>query len=97
MPRGHKLSDVPEAASQICVHVRLFASYREAAGTSRFDVPLPPRARVSELLDIVAVRLPSVKRARGMVAVNHAYVSLDAQLNDGDEVALIPPVSGGCV
>jgi molybdopterin converting factor subunit 1 len=95
MPSGHKLSGVAETAAQICVHVRLFASYREAAGTSRLATPLPTGARVSDLLDLLAARLPAVKSAPGMVAVNHSYVSLDVVLHEGDEVALIPPVSGG--
>jgi molybdopterin converting factor subunit 1 len=80
---------------QICVHVRLFASYREAAGTNRLDTPLPSGARVRDLLDLLASDLPALNRAPGLVAVNHAYVDRDAQLSDGDEVALIPPVSGG--
>jgi molybdopterin converting factor subunit 1 len=88
---------VPEAASprDICVHVRLFASYREAAGTNRLDTPLPANARVQDLLDLLTADLPALTRARGLVAVNHAYVGPDAELHDGDEVALIPPVSGG--
>ena len=88
---------MPETASepQICVHVRLFASYREAAGTARLEVPLPSGSRVADLLALLAVRLPAVKSAPGLVAVNHAYVGGDALLHDGDEAALIPPVSGG--
>jgi molybdopterin converting factor subunit 1 len=89
---------VPESAvqPQICVHVRLFASYREAAGTNRLDAPLPRHARVADLLAQLAPQLPALSRAPGLVAVNHTYVSAETELNDGDEVALIPPVSGGC-
>jgi molybdopterin converting factor subunit 1 len=88
---------VPDTASQpnICVHVRLFASYREAAGTNRLDAPLPPGSRVRDLLEVLAPRLPSLTRVAGLVALNQAYVQPDAELRDGDEVALIPPVSGG--
>jgi MoaE-MoaD fusion protein len=88
---------VPEITSeqQICVRVRLFASYREAAGTGRLEVPLPDGARVSDLVDALAVRLPAVRTAPGMVAVNHSYVGPDFGLHDGDEAAFIPPVSGG--
>jgi molybdopterin synthase catalytic subunit len=82
-------------ASQICVHVRLFASYREAAGAARLDMPLPEGAQVADLIDLLAERLPVLKAAPGLVAVNHAYVSADVRLHDQDEVALIPPVSGG--
>ena len=83
------------AQTRICVHVRLFASYREAARTSRLDLALPDGARVSDLIHQLAADLPSLLAARGMVAVNHTYVGADTLLRDGDEVALIPPVSGG--
>ena len=88
---------MPEAASQpnICVHVRLFASYREAAGTNRLDTPLRSGARARDLIELLAKTIPALARAPGLVAVNHSYVNPDTELHDGDEVALIPPVSGG--
>jgi molybdopterin converting factor subunit 1 len=79
----------------MCVRVRLFASYREAAGTNRLEAPLPQGARVSDLIELLAVNLPALKKAPGMVAVNHTYVQPDYELHDGDEAAFIPPVSGG--
>jgi molybdopterin converting factor subunit 1 len=77
------------------VRVRLFASYREAAGTRELETPLPTGARVRDLVELLSTRLPSLKTAPGMVAVNHTYVGPDFQLHDGDEAAFIPPVSGG--
>jgi MoaE-MoaD fusion protein len=79
----------------MCVRVRLFASYREAAGTNRLETPLPHGARVSDLVDLLALTVPALKTAPGMVAVNHIYVQPDFELHDGDEAAFIPPVSGG--
>jgi molybdopterin converting factor subunit 1 len=81
--------------SSICVHVRLFASYREAAGTNSLDVSVAPGASVNTVLQLLEPRLPALTQARGLVAVNHSYVQPDTILRDGDEVALIPPVSGG--
>ena len=75
--------------------MRLFASYREAAGTNCLDTTLAEPATVRELLDALAPRIPALARTRGMVAVNQEYVTPEAILKDGDEVALIPPVSGG--
>jgi molybdopterin converting factor subunit 1 len=78
------------------VRVRLFASYREAAGTGQLEADLPRGARVADLLARLQPRVPALAAARGLVAVNLAYVDADTVLHDGDEVALIPPVSGGC-
>jgi molybdopterin converting factor subunit 1 len=83
------------SAPSITVRVRLFASYREAAGTSRLELQLPSSSRVGDLLDLLAERIPAVKAARGMTALNQEYVGPEAELHDGDEVAFIPPVSGG--
>jgi len=86
---------VPEVAQQIRVHVRLFASYREAAGAARLDVPLPAGSRVGDLQDALAQRIPALNAARGLIAVNQEYVKPDVELHEQDEVAFIPPVSGG--
>jgi molybdopterin converting factor subunit 1 len=86
---------VPDIGAQMCIQVRLFASYREAAGTAKLEAPLPVGARVSDLVELLAVRVPALKTAPGMVAVNHSYVGPDFTLHDGDEAAFIPPVSGG--
>lgn len=85
------------ARAPIHVHVRLFASYREAAGANRLEASLPDGSSVSELLEQLAPRVPALTlgQARGLVAVNFAYVPPETVLHDGDEVALIPPVSGG--
>jgi len=82
-------------AQQISVRARLFASYREAAGTARLDVELPSGSTVGDLLERLAQRIPALKTAKGMVALNQVYVSPEAELHEGDEVAFIPPVSGG--
>lgn len=82
-------------ATGICVHVRLFASYREAAGTRSLDAPLAVGATVSDLVAHLSERIPSLRTAPGLVAINQSYVPADAELHDGDEVAFIPPVSGG--
>ncbi|MCA1644343.1 MAG: MoaD/ThiS family protein [Chloroflexi bacterium] len=84
-----------KTTSQISVRVRLFASYREAAGTRELQTPLPAGARVRDLVDLLVGRLPALRTAPGLVAVNHTYVGPDFVLHDGDEAAFIPPVSGG--
>ena len=77
------------------MRVRLFASYREAAGTSRLELSVPDSSRVGDLLALLGERVPALTAAKGMIAVNQEYVKADHVLHDGDEVAFIPPVSGG--
>ncbi|HEX9268634.1 MAG TPA: MoaD family protein [Candidatus Limnocylindria bacterium] len=80
------------------VRVRLFASYREAAGVGHLLLELPDGAKVRDAITAVTERHPLVAEGRQLViARNHDYVGLDAPLADGDEIALIPPVSGGAV
>ena len=74
------------------VTVRLFAQLRERAGTSELSIELPEGARVKDAIDELgdlAGELPVV------MAVNREYADGDAPLAAGDELALIPPVSGG--
>jgi molybdopterin synthase catalytic subunit/molybdopterin converting factor small subunit len=72
------------------VTVRLFAGLRERAGTARLEVD--DVARVGD----VWARLGLGDEPGGLLyAVNRAYAGPDDALHDGDEVALIPPVSGG--
>jgi molybdopterin synthase catalytic subunit len=74
------------------VTVRLFAQLRERAGTSELSIELPDGAKVKDAIDELgdlAGGLPVV------MAVNREYADRDAPLTAGDELALIPPVSGG--
>ena len=81
----------------ITVRVRAFAGLREALGFSEAEVTLPAGTDVAGLAarlaaDYPAARLPA---RRYSAAVNRAYAAPDRVLADGDEVGLIPPVSGG--
>jgi MoaE-MoaD fusion protein len=74
------------------VTVRLFAGLREHAGTGRRDVELGDGARAEDVWRALELG----DEPAGLVfAVNRAYVARDSALAEGDEVALIPPVSGG--
>jgi len=78
------------------VQVRLFASYREAAGQGRIELDLPPGSTVRDAIAEIASRHPLITEGRKVViAKNRDYVTAEEPLADGDEVALIPPVSGG--
>lgn len=76
------------------VTVRLFAMLRERAGAREVELDLPDGARVNdaiEQLGDLAEGLPLV------MAVNREYAPADQVLEPGDELALIPPVSGGSI
>ena len=78
------------------MNVRLFASYREAAGVGHLQLELPPGSTVKDAIAEIAKRHPLITEGRKVViARNRDYVTADEPLADGDEVALIPPVSGG--
>ncbi|HEY8806660.1 MAG TPA: molybdenum cofactor biosynthesis protein MoaE [Candidatus Limnocylindria bacterium] len=80
------------------VRVRLFASAREAAGVGHLLVDLPNGHAVRDAIAAVTALHPLVGEIRQMiVAKNREYVGLDEPLADGDELALIPPVSGGAI
>ncbi|HYM63218.1 MAG TPA: molybdenum cofactor biosynthesis protein MoaE [Gaiellaceae bacterium] len=76
------------------VVVRLFAGLRERAGTGEQQVELAEGAVAADVWALLRDRLGD--RPEGLVlAVNRRYAAEDTPLSDGDEVALIPPVSGG--
>ncbi len=74
------------------VRVRLFAILRERAGCDAVELELPEGACVRDALE----RVTAITSGLSVVmAVNQEYADPDARLAGGDELALIPPVSGG--
>ena len=72
--------------------VLAFARYRTLLGFRRLELAMPEPMNVLELLaDPCFSNLPK----EALVAVNQTFVKRSAKLMDGDEVALMPPVSGG--
>ncbi|HEY8165431.1 MAG TPA: MoaD/ThiS family protein [Gemmatimonadaceae bacterium] len=78
------------------ITVRVFAAYADALGRAEVPLVLPDGATVDDAVRSVST-LPGgqVIPRSPLVAVNHTYASAAVRLNEGDEVALIPPVSGG--
>jgi molybdopterin synthase catalytic subunit/molybdopterin converting factor small subunit len=74
------------------ITVRLFAGLRELAGTGRQELELPEPASVDDVLPALEL---GPEPAGLLYAVNRAYADRETELSEGDEVALIPPVSGG--
>jgi molybdopterin converting factor subunit 1 len=78
------------------VQVRLFARPRDLAG-DQVSLLLPQESTVTDLRRRLAETLPVPRDFldRCAVAVNNEVVGEDARISTGDEVALLPPVSGG--
>ena len=79
------------------VRVRLFASLREAVGSDRLELELSDGASVEDAWRRLLDAHPALgtRRASLAAAVNRNYAGFDTALTDGDELAFIPPVSGG--
>lgn len=75
------------------INVRFFASLREQLGTGEAEVIFQPALTVEDVWNLSTNQysLP----ANTLVAVNQEYVSFNDSVQDGDEVAFFPPVTGG--
>lgn len=79
------------------IRVRLFAMQREAAGTRELLLEVPLGSTVDDAWNAVVREVPALAPGRASLrfAVNGSYADEDQALADGDELACIPPVSGG--
>ncbi len=85
------------------IKVRYFARFRSLIGTVEEELEVPDGIRIGELLEMLKERHPELRNevfaqdedADVNVSRNGRYASFDEPLDDGDIVALFPPVSGG--
>ena len=94
---GTDCSSPRGTASSMRIRVRLFAVQRELAGTREVGLDVPPDATIADAWDALVTEYPALRPGRDFVrfARNGAYADATTALQDGDEVAMIPPVSGG--
>jgi len=80
------------------ITVKFFAILRDTTGTSEATLQLADEMSVQQALDEIGHRWPAVlpMLPRIAAAVNLVYAEKQRLLHDGDELALLPPVSGGC-
>jgi sulfur-carrier protein len=85
------------AAPHVTVSVRLFSVAKDLGGFEGQEFRLLPGSKASDVMEELIRRNPLFNDWRGSIrlAVNQEYVAHDYPLRDGDEVAVIPPVSGG--
>ncbi len=79
------------------VTVKFLASYAEEIGEDEVDLMLPPSSTVADLLDQLRGNFPRWGKMveQPLVARNLEYVRAEQVLEDGDQVPVFPPVSGG--
>ncbi len=79
------------------ITIRFFAILRERAGVSEMTLDVPSGSTVAGASTRLGQQFPQVSSMLGRVAyaVNQSYVPIETELHEGDELALIPPVSGG--
>ena len=79
------------------IRVRLFARYAELVGRTEAAVSVALPATVGDVVRRLRDEVPQARALpeRPLVAVNLRQVKLDAPVEDGDEVALLPPIAGG--
>jgi molybdopterin synthase sulfur carrier subunit len=79
------------------VTVRFFARYAELAGCEATAVSVPATATVADVVQRVRETVPGAEGLppRPLAALNLRQVRLDTRVQNGDEVALLPPLAGG--
>jgi molybdopterin synthase catalytic subunit len=79
------------------IKVRFFAVYREAAGQPQIDIEVDDGSSLGDLLELLFDWYPKLKKWSDSIvcSVNRKYADQDAILHQGDDIALLPPVSGG--
>jgi len=84
-------------SENIYVKVKLFAIFQEVFATDEMQISLEADAPVSKIFDRLVSQHPNLERWRSLTryAINLNFADPHTVLHDGDEVALIPPVSGG--
>jgi len=80
------------------VRVHLFARARDLVGKEALSIELAQGANVGDLKRRLSEERPELKSIlqRSAVAVNEEFADDNVQLQSGAEIALLPPVSGGC-
>ncbi|MFW6038251.1 MAG: molybdopterin converting factor subunit 1 [Candidatus Saliniplasma sp.] len=84
-------------SSTINVKLKFFASSREIVGSKELDMDIERGSKTKDVLNILMEKFPGLKDFEGqlILAVNKQTGKADRLLEDGDEIAVLPPVSGG--
>ena len=86
---------MPDSAGPIHVTLRCFAAVRDILDTDTVTVEIEAGTTARGMLEKLGQQYPALLRVPVAFAVNRDYARADSVLSDGDEVAFIPPISGG--
>jgi molybdopterin synthase sulfur carrier subunit len=76
--------------------IKAFGISREIIGSRVLELEIPDGITIAALKVVLAQKYPSFSDLKSLyVAVNNEYSTDEMSINEGDEIALIPPVSGG--
>lgn len=77
--------------------VKFFASFREIAKKESIELQVGKNSTVNDVLNILLNKFPELRKNKEhiIISLNHEYAKLTEKVKDGDELALLPPVSGG--
>jgi|SRR5215467_12022993 len=90
-------SVVPPVSQTVRVKVLFFGRLKDVVGQSEESLALTDASTIDQLFALYAQRIPDLARFRSSVVAsrNQEFASWDTRLYSGDEVAFLPPVSGG--
>jgi len=77
------------------VKVKLFAGIRQKVGKSELEIKIKKETSLKSFLSVLRKKYPALDASHLVVAINHEFASLDKMIKNEDEIALLPPVSGG--
>jgi molybdopterin converting factor subunit 1 len=83
--------------STVRISILYFASVKDATGISMESIDLSKDTSIREMLSKISIVYPKLKHILNIIqiSVNYRIVDLNTVLKEGDEVALLPPISGG--
>lgn len=78
------------------ITIKYFAGLRDITGKEFEKIDVREKMKIGELLALLSQKYPEIKKSGDIVvARNREYVDENEEIEDGDEIALLPPVSGG--
>jgi len=95
--RSRYNSLMPPVSQTVRVKVLFFGRLKDVVGQSEESLDLNDASTIEQLFALYSERIPELAKYRSSVVAsrNQEFVAWDTQLHSGDEVAFLPPVSGG--